>query len=240
MHYSLPNAGQNPPWSPGTGHYRALVDLMGHSELGGKTLLHLIDGLYGGYYWEAHPYKWHSWPFNGDWPSSILASQDPVAIDSVGYDFVNAEWPDVVRYGRAPAPRYDMHGGAEDYLHEAALAGDPPSGTFYDPDHHGDVAALDSLGVHEHWNNPIQKQYSRNLGTGEGIELVLLHSEAMAGDIDSDGVVGERDLLLLCDDWLAPADPNDPGADLNADGIVDTRDLAVLAGNWGTVTRQWP
>ena len=28
-----------------------------------------------------------------------------------------------------------------------------------------------SLGVHEHWNNPEQRMYSRNLGTGKGIEL---------------------------------------------------------------------
>jgi hypothetical protein len=170
---------------------------MGHFELGGKTLLYLIDGLYGGYYWEAHPYKWQSYPFNDDWPSSILASQDPVAIDSVGYDFVNAEWPDVVRYGHAPAARYDMQGGAEDYLHEAALAHEPPSGTFYDPDHKGNVTALESLGVHEHWNNPIDKQYSRNLGTGEGIELILLHSEPIPGDTDSDGDVDEQDQAIL-------------------------------------------
>ncbi|UCD48816.1 MAG: DUF362 domain-containing protein [Phycisphaerales bacterium] len=238
MHYSLPNANQNPPWSPGTAQYRSLVDLMGRSQLGGKTVLYLIDGLYGGYYWEAHPYKWESWPFNGDWPSSILASQDPVAIDSVGYDFVNAEWPDVVRYGHAPAARYDMQGGAEDYLHEAALAHDPPSGTFYDPDHKGEVTPLKSLGVHEHWNNPIDKQYSRNLGTEEGIELVLLHSDAIAGDIDSDGDVDENDLSLLCDAWLQPAKPNRPDADLNADGIVDARDLMILTNNWGTVTTQ--
>jgi hypothetical protein len=30
------------------------------------------------------------------------------------------------------------------------------------------------MGVYEHWNNPIDKQYSRNLGTGKGIELVKL------------------------------------------------------------------
>jgi hypothetical protein len=30
------------------------------------------------------------------------------------------------------------------------------------------------LGVHEHWNNPVDRQYSRNLGTGQGIELVAL------------------------------------------------------------------
>ncbi len=240
MHYSLPNAGHNPPWSPGIAQYRSLVDLMGHPELGGKTVLYLIDGLFGGYYWEAHPYKWESWPFNGDWPSSILASQDPVAIDSVGYDFVNAEWPDVVRYGRSPAPQYDMGGGAEDYLHEAALAEAPPSGTFYDPEHYGDVTSLTSLGVHEHWNNDIDKQYSRNLGTGEGIELILLHSDAIAGDIDSDGDVDERDREMLQDNWLEPPDPNGPNTDLNADGIVDEGDLALQDANWGTVTTQQP
>jgi len=238
MHYSLPNANQNPPWSPGIAQYRSLVDLMGHAELGGKTVLYLIDGLYGGYYWEAHPYKWETWPFNGDWPSSILASQDPVAIDSVGYDFVNAEWPDVVRYGHTPAPRYDMGGGAEDYLHEAALAHDPPSGTFYDPEHQGDVTSLESLGVHEHWNNPIDKQYSRNLGTGEGIELVLLHSGAITGDIDNDGDVDDNDLSLLCDAWLQPIRPNRPNADLNGDGIVDGQDLMIMTNNWGIVTTQ--
>ena len=57
---------------------------------------------------------------------------------------------------------------------EAALAHKPPSGTFYDPDHKGNVVRLKSLGVYEHWNNPADKQYSRNLGTGKGIELVKL------------------------------------------------------------------
>jgi len=31
-----------------------------------------------------------------------------------------------------------------------------------------------SLGIHEHWNNPEQKQYSRNLGKSYGIELVSI------------------------------------------------------------------
>ena len=233
MHYSLPNTG----WSPGIAQYRSLVDLMGHSELGGKTVLYLIDGLYGGYYWEAHPYKWDTWPFNGDWPSSILASQDPVAIDSVGYDFVNAEWPDVVRYGHSPSASYDMAGGAEDYLHEAALADAPPSGAFYDPDHKGDVTSLASLGIHEHWNNAVDKQYSRDLGTGEGIELVLLHSDVIVGDIDSDGDVDENDLARLCESWQT-TDPNALNADLNADGVVDWLDLALLVADWGIVTTQ--
>ena len=56
------------------------------------------------------------------------------------------------------------------HLHEAALANQPPSGTTYDPEDDG--TALESLGVHEHWNNAKQMQYSRNLGTGGGIELI--------------------------------------------------------------------
>jgi hypothetical protein len=241
MHHSLPNANQTPEWSPGTGHYRALVDLMSHAELGGKTLLYMIDGLYGGYYAYTRPYTWNTYPFYGDWPSSILASQDPVAIDSVGYDFVNAEWPDIVRYGTgAGDPEYDMHGGAEDYLHEAALVANPPSGTFYNPDGDRDGIGLESLGVHEHWNNAIDKQYSRNLGTGDGIELILLDSEVIAGDIDSDGDVDECDLSAFCERWLQPSDPNEVNADLNADGVVDSRDLAILAADWETVTTQQP
>lgn len=168
MHLSLPNA----EWSPGTGHYRSLVDLMGHRSLGGKTLLYLVDGLFGGYYWDSHPYPWKMPPFGdgttGDWPSSLFVSQDPVAIDSVGYDFLLKEWPQVVNNGTGATN--SLQGGAEDYLHEAALANSPSSGTFYDPERGG--TAMGSLGVHEHWNNPVDKQYSRNLGQTNGIELV--------------------------------------------------------------------
>jgi len=149
-------------YSVGMRKYRPQVDLMGHSHIGGKTVLYLIDGLYSGQHgmdWE--PRKWKMAPFNNDWTSSVFVSQDPVAIDSVGLDFLQAEWQ-----------HYPHWSGADDYLHEAALADKPPSRTFYDPDHAGDVNRLPSLGVHEHWNNPTDMQYSRNLGTGEGIELV--------------------------------------------------------------------
>ncbi len=54
---------------------------------------------------------------------------------------------------RRRSSKYSRMGGTDDYLHEAALADNPPSGTFYDPDHKGNVARLASLGVHEHWNN---------------------------------------------------------------------------------------
>ena len=90
-------------------------------------------------------------------------SQDPVAIDSVGVDFLRCEFG--TRLTRMPG--HDMN--LDNYLHEAALAGNPPSGTVYNPD----GARLKSLGVHEHWNNSQDKQYSRNLSKdGKGIELV--------------------------------------------------------------------
>ena len=89
MHASTPDPSM--PGTPGLGHYRAIVDLMGHPSLGGKTLLCLVDGLFGGYFWDSHPQKWNMPPFNGRWPSSLFASQDPVAIDSVCYDFLLKE-----------------------------------------------------------------------------------------------------------------------------------------------------
>jgi len=157
---------------PGMGHYRPLVDLMGHKHLGGKTLLYMVDGLYAGKHAkERSPRKWKMAPFNDDWTSSIFVSQDPVAIDSVCFDLLRAEWDD--------APH---HSGTHDYLVEAAMADDPPSGTFYDPDHKGNVTRLASLGVYEHWNNARDMQYSRNLGTGKGIELVKISNDTAAGD----------------------------------------------------------
>lgn len=154
--------------SPGMGKYRDMVDLIGHAHLGGKTLIYFIDGLYPGVHpIDNVPRKWSSAPFNGGWASSLLASQDPVAIDSVGFDFLWTEWD---THPRMP--------GGDDYLHEAALAENPPSGTFYDPNHPVATTRLASLGVHEHWNDPQARQYSRNLGEKEGIELVQVGAPA--------------------------------------------------------------
>jgi uncharacterized protein (DUF362 family) len=152
----------------GMGQYRDQVDLMGHAQLGGKTVLYLIDGLYGGmHYTERSPHKFPQAPFNDSWSSSLLASQDPVAIDSVGLDLLQAN-----------LPQFTSRGGGDDYLHEAALANNPPSETFYDPDHQTGTRRLSSLGVHEHWNNADDKKYSRNLGKSEGIELIALSGKA--------------------------------------------------------------
>ena len=164
---SDPHRGWNPahlhPSITGTrqpaGSYNALVDLMGHPDLGGKTILYLLDALYAAPHQSKLPERWQSLPFGGDWTASVLASQDPVAIESVAVDFFGAE-----------ASAIGMVGAVDNYLHEAALAPRPPSGTRYAPA--GDSKSLRSLGVHEHWNNSEQKQYTRDLRTGEGIELV--------------------------------------------------------------------
>jgi hypothetical protein len=212
MHNTLPSS------TPGMGHYRALVDLMGHPQLGGKTLLCLVDGLFGGRNWDSRPTEWNMPPFNRDWPSSVFVSQDQVAVDSVCYDFLWAEWDD--------SPHYD---GADDYLHEAALADNPPSGTFYDPNNDG--IGLASLGAHEHWNNPEQKQYSRNLGTGEGIEL----ARPVAADFNGDGAVDAGDLITFSTQWLQTAEalPPDIAPRPAGDGVVDMADFAVFAAYWG-------
>ena len=144
------------------GTYNALVDLMGHRHLGEKTLLHIIDGLYAvrdqGQRLEED-LTWQMPPFNGHWTASLFVSQDGVAIESVGVDFLRSE-----------PTMNQVYGNIDNYLHEAALAHDPPSGWVYDPE--ADGIPLTSLGVHEHWNNSIDKQYSGNLGVPGGIELV--------------------------------------------------------------------
>lgn len=167
-------------FSTDTKIYRPLVDLMGHSHIGGKTVLYLMDGLYSGVHpvdMDKGPRRWKLPPFNGGWTSSLFASQDPVAIDSVGFDFLYAEYED-----------HPRKGGVDDYLHEAALADNPPSGTFYDPDHSTGTRRLAGLGVHEHWNNPNEKKYSRNLGTGSGIELVAV---SLGGSAKKSNIVAE-------------------------------------------------
>jgi len=158
MHYSLP--GEN----PGYGKYRHLVDYMGHKDIGGKTLLYLIDGLWAGRNWNGILEKWQMAPFNNDYPSSLFVSQDAVSIESVCFDFLLTEYTD-----KSDDIKYPYMDGVDDYLLQAADPANWPEGIQYDPE--GDGTKLTSMGVYEHWNNATDKQYSRNLGTGNGIEL---------------------------------------------------------------------
>jgi hypothetical protein len=217
--------------TPGLGHYRAIVDLMGHPKLGGKTILTLIDGLYSGRSWDSHPIRWDMAPFNGDWPSSIFLSQDPVAADSVAFDFMYNEW-DAANPDDVNMNGYPHKPGAHDYLHEAALIPDPPSDANYDPNHNGGLT--ESLGVHEHWNDANNKQYSRNLGTGDGIELVT--SAPGNADIYTDGFVDFKDFAVLAAAWLSTTGgPSwNPNCDISmpADGVIDELDLEIFCENW--------
>ena len=146
----------------GSASYSAFTDFLGHKDLGEKTMLFLIDGLYGNDNVDGAPHrKWKMAPFNDAWPTSIFMSLDSVAIDSVGFDFLTSEWPDLPDIANA-----------DNYLRESALANDPPSKTFYDPERDG--VRCRSLGVHEHWNNDTEKKYSRNLGKARGIDLFLI------------------------------------------------------------------
>lgn len=155
------NFNQDPQ---GRDKYMTFTDYLGHKDLGGKTLLFMIDGFYAARSQDGPPLikdKWRMAPFNDRWCSSLFASQDGVAVDAVGMDFLKSEWPDLsdIAY-------------SEKYLVEAALADNPPSGTVYDPERDG--TPLSSLGVLEHWNNSSDKKYSRNLGMATGIELIYI------------------------------------------------------------------
>jgi hypothetical protein len=151
------------PTPQGMASYNGLVDMNVHPQTGGKTVLYLIDGLYATQHNEfrlAAVCKWQSAPFNDHWTSSLFASQDGVALDSVALDFLRNE----------PTLTAIVTGAVDNYLHEEALVHQPPSGTVYDPAKTGKPLA--SLGVHEHWNNSTDRKYTRNLGKGTGIELV--------------------------------------------------------------------
>ncbi len=208
---------------PGMGYYRAIVDLMGHPELGGKTLISLIDGLFAGRGWASVPEKWLMAPFNNDWPSSIFISMDQVADDSVANDFLYTEWSD-----------FPHKSGTDDYLHEAALANDPCSGAFYDPNHDG--VALQSLGVHEHWNNATDKQYSRNLDPNDGTGIELVTQMGVIGNFNNDEYVNFKDFAVLAAAWGSPRGGGNWNASCDisipSDGIIDERDLAVFVEHW--------
>jgi hypothetical protein len=146
--------------------YHPFVDLIGSKALGGKTLLFILDGLYGVRDVNDNVAEHGHWTklFHGEWLASLFLSQDPLAIDSVGFDFLRAEFP----FGRFAD--FEPVKNADNFMHEAALADHPASGVRYAPD----GEPLKSLGVHEHWNNEVDRQYSRNLGRNEGIELFVV------------------------------------------------------------------
>jgi len=140
---------------------------MGNKHLGEKTVLFVVDGLWGGSEANDPPRKFSMGPFNNDWTSSVLVSQDQVALESVCFDFLKAEFT-----ADNPFGSYPQIDGVDDYILQAADSSFWPADVDYDPENDGSI--IGSLGVCEHWNNSVDKKYSRNLGTGNGIELIRI------------------------------------------------------------------
>ena len=182
----------------GYGLYRVQVDLMGHKDLGGKTVLFLVDALWGGSEANDPPRKFSMAPFYNDWTSSVFVSQDQVAVESVCFDFLKAEFTSNNPYGS-----YPQVPGADDYIVQAADPSYWPQGFTYDPENDGTL--LSSLGVCEHWNNATDKQYSRNLKTGTGVELLLVKRAATAVE---EGVIRVPRSFTLQQNYPNPFNPS--------------------------------
>lgn len=191
LHPGLVAPEGDSPENAGYGKYRVLTDFMGHKNLGGKRIISILDGLWGGPPHELHaPRKWDMAPFNGDWTSSLFVSIDPVAISSVAHDFLRTEYS-VADWGDEAYPNIL---GVDDHLHQAADSLFWPEGITYDPENDG--TPIGSLGTHEHWNSATEMLYSRNLDSigGKGIELVSIHSTPSVGIESSPVLTNEFNL----------------------------------------------
>ncbi len=172
LHYCFPaNTGHYE-----MGNYRHLVDYMGNQYMGGNTVLYIVDAIWSGHNWNGVVYPWQIEPFNDDWMSSLFLSQDPVATESVGYDFLFEEY---LNYGELRGGDFPLYEATQDYIHQAASPENWPAGIVYDPENDG--TAIQSLGVHEHWNGLSEKQYTGNLGNSGGIHLVAVPASLVAG-----------------------------------------------------------
>jgi len=157
--------------------YSPLVDLAASPTLGKKTILYMLDGLYSARKHSSYAVHFPNAPFfnkiypyaNPEWPSCILASLDGVALDSVGLDILYSQTKNNLDVENKNRPWMLIRENADDYLHEMALAENPPSGIKYVQD----GKQVTSLGVHEHWDSDETRRYSRNLSkNGKGIELI--------------------------------------------------------------------
>lgn len=137
------------------------TDLLAHEHIGQKTLLYIGDGMYPTIIDHKTLDKFQMYPFNNDWTNSLFFSQDPVAIDSVMYDFLHTE-------GTKPSE------GSQNYLHQAAQ----PTTNVYDPENDG-IYLNHSLGVHEHWDKNIDifspERYSGP--ENNGIDFIAIGQE---------------------------------------------------------------
>lgn len=139
------------------------VDLLASEQLGEKTILYIGDGLYSTLYDHRTIFHFKMEPFCDDWTNSLFISQDPIAIDSVMYDFLHTEGPIPIE-------------GSQNYLHQGAQ----PDQQIYDPEGDG-TYVNEGIGVHEHWNTsvPIFSE-ERYLGPDHnGIDFIYAGNEEM-------------------------------------------------------------
>ena len=160
--------------------YSPLVDLAASPNLGGKTILYVLDGLYCGRKWRTYPLHFPHPPFNNkvvpyenpEWPACVLASLDGVAIQSVGLDIMYSQSKNNNEASYHNVPRILVRDNADDFIREMANPQNSPSGIKYIQD----GKPVKSLGVFEHWDNDKTMRYSRNINPkkGKGIEFIFI------------------------------------------------------------------
>jgi hypothetical protein len=143
------------------------TDLLAHEHLGGKTLLYLGDAIFSTKIDHSTIAKFNMYPFDWDWTNSLFFSQDPVAIDSVMFDFLYTEGTNPIE-------------GSQNYLHQSAV----PMQDTYDPEGDG-MFLKESLGVHEHWDTNVDifstERYSGI--SGNGIDFITIYEEDVGGEV---------------------------------------------------------
>jgi len=155
-------------WGSIMGNPAPQTDLLGHKDLGKKTLLLVGDGTFATRQNIKTIEKFYMYPFDDDWTNSLFFSQDSVALDSVMYDFLKVE-------GTHPSR------GSHNYLHQAAR---PPKNR-YDPENDG-VFLTESLGVHEHCDPGVDVfSFDRYSGPDKnGIDYIALGEEYALFSVD--------------------------------------------------------
>ncbi len=191
------------------GAYSPMVDLAAAPNLGAKTILYMLDGLYCGRKWKSYPLHFPNPPFNNrvepyenpDWPASLLGSFDGVALDSVGLDILYSQTKNNGDPRNDNLPRILVRENADDYLVEMADPQHAPSGVAYTQGGN----PVESLGVHEHWDADATRRYSRNLDpiNGKGIDLQFLPLgdaplPQPVATLAAGAAPGERVLTLTC------------------------------------------
>ncbi len=132
-------------------HANPIVDINLNPHIKDKTVLVIGDALYAG--WRSNntpPQRWQS--FGNDSPNMLFFAVDPVAVDSVMFDFL-------AREGYVDPE-------SEDILMVGAQAG---------------------LGVHERWNNDVDREYTAI----DYLEIDMDGLEAFAGSFGRDDLSRE-------------------------------------------------